>query len=78
MRLLVHVLFSLFFMTALLQYFEWGFDLYRNGIISSPVWSELFGYPLPHHGYIGFLGVFLCYLALNFQDFKRFVRRSFG
>jgi len=73
LRLLLHIVFIASYVTAFWQYFEWAFKLYQNGHILSPIWSGTLGYPIPHHGYVGFLGALMAYFGLSFNDFKKFV-----
>jgi len=45
-------------MLALLAFFEQCLDS------GNPIWSSVFGFPFLHHGYYGFIGLFIAWLIL--------------
>ena len=68
-RLLLHVLFWAFLMTAFWGSFEMAYKASEAGRIESPVWSGTFGFPVPHHYIVGFIGVAVVYVLLTREDF---------
>ncbi len=53
------------------QYFEFAYTLYENRLIASPLWSGTLGWPVPHHGYIGYLVAGACIAALEAMKSER-------
>ena len=72
MKLRFHVIFWIGLLTAFWQWFEYGFKLMEAGIIQSAIWSGTLGYPIPHHGMVGFILVFASYFISNYDDFKKY------
>jgi TRAP-type C4-dicarboxylate transport system permease small subunit len=73
--ILKHALFWSSFGTALWGTFE---QAYNAG--ASPIWSGTFGFPVPHHYIIGFVGMFIAYMTLTRNEwivFSKKVKRSF-
>ena len=56
------LLFASGWIAALLAFFEQCLD---NGF---PVWSTVFGFPFPHHGYLGFAACLIGYLLSRVDD----------
>lgn len=53
-KLLV-LIFGLGFMLAFSGAFEQANDAYQTGVNTSPIWSSLYGCPIPHHYISGFI-----------------------
>ncbi|MFA5306639.1 MAG: hypothetical protein WC365_04260 [Candidatus Babeliales bacterium] len=59
-----HCLFWFSYATGLLAFFEQCLD---NG---SPIWSTVLGVPFMHHGYYGFIGIFVAYIIMFYPKIK--------
>jgi len=58
------------FGTALWGTFE---QAYNAG--ASPIWSGTFGYPVPHHYILGFIGIMIAYFTLTKDEWITFSRK---
>jgi len=61
--LIKHVLFWLFYLTAFWGAFEMAYDAGCN-----PLWSAVWGFPIPHHYVTGFIGLALTYFLFTKDD----------
>lgn len=62
-----HALFWMSFGTALWGTFE---QAYNAG--ASPVWSGTWGFPVPHHYVLGFIGMTIAYFTLTKDEWIQF------
>lgn len=67
-RPLLWTAFILGFTTAFWQYFEFAYTLYERGAMASPLWSGTVGWPMPHHGYVGFI---MAGISITVMELKR-------
>lgn len=49
---IIDQLFGIFWGITLLGTFELFFNLWKVGAVDHPIWSTLFGFPIPHHLYL--------------------------
>lgn len=69
--LIWHSLFWFFYMLALLQYFEYAYTLWENGLIDHPLWSHI----VVHHGWWGFISLGLVWVLSNLEDYFAFMEK---
>ncbi len=50
--------------------FEIAYDAWKAGVISSPVWSSLFGIGILHHYLIGFIVVIIAWIVMFVEEDK--------
>ena len=62
--LVAHILFWMGYMTAFWGAFEMAYQSPNH-----PIWSGTFGYPVPHHYIIGFIGIIVGYIALSYKSY---------
>jgi len=67
-KLLTHISFWVFYLTAFWGAFEQACDAGVHPIFST-TWD--FPIPLPHHYIVGFAGIMICYFILTKKDWEK-------
>ncbi len=74
MRLWLHSIFNAGYWAALYQYYEYLYTLVEYGLEQSLWWSGT--KPFLHHGYIGFIIIYLTYVAFTWKDYEVYIHRN--